>query len=366
MKKIISILCALTVMTGFCACGISETKPSEESTQNTIETQKLSYDCSYENLYFSLKYPSEWTSDGNDDRGIELSTKDGSYIYCRRLGPYESVEKMTADEFLYDELNELENSNIFENENEIKFVHFTDDSGDVEQYMCSSYEWIIKFEFSDFSEDNKNIITDFMNTVKIKRQKDNRKIITPKKTESPTLELTDSPTSTEKFTKAPTDPPTESAKAYKDGMFKVGTDMESGEYMLFSTSSSGYLCVSTDANEDDIIYNENFGNNLIATFSDGEYVKLSRCMAIPFDVIPDDISSLLNDYIDSGAMYKVGKNIPAGEYKLTSTTDIMGYYCIYSDSRFDNIIANDNFDNETYVNVSDGEYLLLSRCKIIE
>lgn len=164
-----------------------------------------------------------------------------------------------------------------------------------------------------------------------------------------------------------TEPTTEKVKSYQNGTFKVGTDIEAGEYMLLAAEDGGYLCVSSDANKDDIIYNEIFKNNLIATFFDGEYVELSRCIAVPFDVVPDDLNGLINDYIDYGAMYKVGENISAGEYKLKATSDnLKGYYCIYSSSRHDDIIANDNFDNETYVNVADGEYLLLSRCKIIE
>lgn len=159
----------------------------------------------------------------------------------------------------------------------------------------------------------------------------------------------------------------EKVPVYQSNMYKVGVDIDAGEYMLFAESElGGYVCVSSDANQDDIIYNDNFGNNLIATFEDGEYVDLSRCFAIPYDKVTADISELIKDYIDEGAMYKVGTNLEAGEYKLEATDDYGGYYCIYSDSRHDYIIANDNFDNNTYVSVSDGEYLLLSRCKIIE
>lgn len=153
--------------------------------------------------------------------------------------------------------------------------------------------------------------------------------------------------------------------AYPSGMYKVGSDMPAGEYMLYAESASGYLCVSSDANQDDIIFNENFGNNLIATFEEGEYVDLSRCIALKYDELPADIDESIEKYLDEGAMYKIGTNLKAGEYKLEATSEYGGYYCVYSSSRHDDIISNDNFDNNTYVNVSDGEYLLLSRCKII-
>lgn len=66
----------------------------------------------------------------------------------------------------------------------------------------------------------------------------------------------------------------------------------------------------------------------------------------------------------SEGTYKVGSEIPAGEYKLTTTTSVSGYYAILKDSSgTDNIIANDNFDNQSYVTVKDGQYLELNRCK---
>ena len=64
-------------------------------------------------------------------------------------------------------------------------------------------------------------------------------------------------------------------------------------------------------------------------------------------------------------MFKVGTHIPAGEYKIDSGTD-SGYYCIYSNSRQDSIIANDNFTGQNYVTVSDGQYLVLNRCNFTE
>jgi hypothetical protein len=64
-------------------------------------------------------------------------------------------------------------------------------------------------------------------------------------------------------------------------------------------------------------------------------------------------------------MYRAGRDIPAGEYKLTCD-DGMGYYCIYNDTNapFD-IVNNDLFDSSAYVTVKDGQYLVLSRCTAV-
>lgn len=190
-------------------------------------------------------------------------------------------------------------------------------------------------------------------------------------------------TTTEKVTEAPTEALTEKqteattkkkTKAYGEGMYKVGKDIPEGEYILYNTSSyDAYTCVSDDANQNDIIFNENFPSDLIITVYDDEFLDLSRCMAINLDELiegnedkTDTLIDVVSDRVDEGVMYKVGLMLDEGEYKLETTGKSSGYYCIYSDSRHDDIVANDNFDSSTYVEVSDGEYLLLSRCKIVE
>lgn len=145
---------------------------------------------------------------------------------------------------------------------------------------------------------------------------------------------------------------------YTQGNYKVGADIPAGEYVVFSSGDRGYFCVSSDSNQDDIIYNDNFDYNSIITINDGEYLELSRSYAIPITEKPDIEAS-------GAGMFKVGIHIPAGEYKLEATDD-RGYYCIYPDSRQDDIISNDNFEGQNYVTVTDGQYLVLSRCKFSE
>ena len=148
---------------------------------------------------------------------------------------------------------------------------------------------------------------------------------------------------------------------YEPGVHKVGLDIEAGEYVVLAISNSGYFCVSSDANGDDILFNDNFEINSIITVYDGEYLELSRCIAIK----SEDFYSLYTIKHDrGGVMLKVGIDIPAGEYKLLCESDISGYYCIYPDSRHDDILNNNNFENSAYVEVKEGQYLILSRCYI--
>ena len=168
---------------------------------------------------------------------------------------------------------------------------------------------------------------------------------------------------------------TDNSNVIEPGMYKVGKDIKAGTYMLFNARASmdAYMCVSSDANQDDIIFNENFGNNLIIKVKKGEYLELSGCLAASFKTLTrsdesiEKVLDMMSDRIDEGAMYLVGTTLEPGEYKLKRTDDgLGGYYCIYSDARHNDIVSNDYFDrNSTYVNVKKGDYLLLSNCKIV-
>lgn len=65
-------------------------------------------------------------------------------------------------------------------------------------------------------------------------------------------------------------------------------------------------------------------------------------------------------------MYKVGVDIPAGEYNVKADTGMTGYIEVSADASGDSIITNDLFDNNTYISVTDGQFLTLERCYILQ
>lgn len=149
---------------------------------------------------------------------------------------------------------------------------------------------------------------------------------------------------------------------YSEDYYKVGVDIPAGTYIAYPTSNyGGYYGIYSDANGDDIVANNNFDGQNYFTVSSGQYLDLTRCEARP-------VSQRLkveyeNGYLTEG-QYLVGVDVPAGEYKLTSTSDYGAYYALTSDGNSDNIISNDNFDNSRYVYISNGQYLELVRCKM--
>lgn len=161
---------------------------------------------------------------------------------------------------------------------------------------------------------------------------------------------------------ASNDDPFEGMRTYDEGQYKVGRDFIAGEYVLLNTSDhSGYFAISSDANGRNTIANGLFEVNSIITVYDGEYLELSRCIAIEST---DFYSSYTIKTDRDGTMLKVGYDIMPGEYKLIAASGTSGYYSIYNDSRQTDIIDNSLFKNSAWVTVKYGQYIVLSRCHI--
>ena len=65
---------------------------------------------------------------------------------------------------------------------------------------------------------------------------------------------------------------------YKDGMYKVGTDIPAGEHQVESTKGMAYYEISTDSRHqiENIVTNNNFEGSNYITLEDGQYVTLSN------------------------------------------------------------------------------------------
>lgn len=61
------------------------------------------------------------------------------------------------------------------------------------------------------------------------------------------------------------------------------------------------------------------------------------------------------------SIYKVGVDIPAGKYKLFVTQG-RGYYGVCEDANCSDIIQNDNFNGQAYIDIHSGQFLELNRC----
>ena len=102
---------------------------------------------------------------------------------------------------------------------------------------------------------------------------------TPSTTPTPTPATTPAVTPTP--TPTPPPAPTPTVKTYKAGMYKIGSDMPSGEYVLIGSGSMSYFEVDKDSTGqmDSILANDTFGKRSIITVADGQYLKLAGSIA---------------------------------------------------------------------------------------
>lgn len=155
----------------------------------------------------------------------------------------------------------------------------------------------------------------------------------------------------------------EKSKAIKSGTYKVGTDLDAGEYLVVADAFMVNVEVSKDSTgtQDSIVFNATPSPraHIYATVQDGEFFKVDGGTIYP---VADAPSLIPNDGVYKNGQFKVGTDIPAGEYKyvLESTAGI-GYLEISSNSRHDltAIVSNDTPRSDGFITVSDGQYLTL-------
>lgn len=149
------------------------------------------------------------------------------------------------------------------------------------------------------------------------------------------------------------------------GMYKIGTDLDAGTYLIFGT---GYMALTKDSTGelDSIITNDNYINTRYIAVEDGEYFEFTDGEAYRVKDAPEISNN--GEFLDEG-MYRVGRDLDPGEYKVKSLTneEYSGYYEVCNGSRgtIDSIVTNDNFSGEKYITVKKGQYLKLSGCQLI-
>ena len=179
------------------------------------------------------------------------------------------------------------------------------------------------------------------------------------------LESASAPTPEPTSTPEPTPTPEpkkdfSNATKYKTCMYKVGKDIPAGEYFLvINSQSTAYLSLSSDSSGslDSIITNDNFGTFRYIQVADGQYLEVKRADIYLVDKKLPPITEVLEmgDAYMPG-MYKVGRDIPAGEYQIIPDSGSSAYYAVLSSSidSIDSIITNGNTEAAKYITVKEG------------
>lgn len=150
-------------------------------------------------------------------------------------------------------------------------------------------------------------------------------------------------------------------KTYSAGSYRVGTDIPAGEYKMTCTGSHAYYCVYPDAAKADILSNGNFTTCSYIKVSDGQLLEVKGATFL------DAAGAIPTTTVTGDGIYKIGFDLNPGQYNVVAQTGDMGYYSILStvDATVShNIVDNDNFEGNSFISVSNGQYLELSRSAI--
>lgn len=142
------------------------------------------------------------------------------------------------------------------------------------------------------------------------------------------------------------------------GEYLVGKDIPAGEYYVKCKGFNLYVEDAYDlsGNYNSIIYYvSSFGGSYV-TVKEGEYLKIYGGELYELDKAPKDKTE--DGYYRDG-MFKVGTDIPAGEYIVESSGT--GYVEISQDSRhsMNGIVNYDYFEGNKYIFLQEGQYLTL-------
>ncbi len=161
---------------------------------------------------------------------------------------------------------------------------------------------------------------------------------------------------------------------YSEGSYRVGTDIPAGEYLVYSTSGTQTaFCVAyKNADpfaEDATMRGVEALNPMYFTIRTGEIIEVEggNIMLAPKGAIarPDG-----NGAYDDTCMYKVGKDINPGKYKLVpDSADAEYAFIIYKDSFYDtsDMVVKENLEAKGTITVTlaSGQYIDFYGAKLV-
>lgn len=140
-----------------------------------------------------------------------------------------------------------------------------------------------------------------------------------------------------------------------EGDYRIGTDIEAGEYKIFAEENTGSVMLSEDLTFTDYTYLKNYEGSILIEVQDGQSLR-----------IRDGYGQRLQDIPPMGmegpigpGMYRVGIDIEAGKY-VTRPYGESGSYRLYLDIMMEESIAGGVFYDDYYIEAYEGEYLTLT------
>jgi hypothetical protein len=143
--------------------------------------------------------------------------------------------------------------------------------------------------------------------------------------------------------------------SYGDGIYLVGTDLDSGLYKGTANGGGGHWEISSDANAERYVASGDPTGQFYIKLTSGTYLRLSGVAIAEASKTAAD--PLLTSDISDGT-YRVGYDIGAGWYR-GAVDDHMGYWEVSKDANCQSLVANDYAMDAFEVKVKSGQYITL-------
>ena len=154
----------------------------------------------------------------------------------------------------------------------------------------------------------------------------------------------------------------------KNDYKEVGTDIEAGEYLIISDNSESYVEIAKDNTgaSESIVYNANLekDEHMYLTISDGQYLNIEDAEIYS---LADAPSIIPEDGVYQNGQFKVGTDIPAGEYTyIVDKNDGSAFVEVNKSSIYDvdNIVLSETPTVDGSITLTDGQYLTLQNVHI--
>ena len=160
----------------------------------------------------------------------------------------------------------------------------------------------------------------------------------------------------------------EDSNSVKSGYYKVGVDIDPGEYLIIAGDYYGYYECTLDRSGsiNSVVYNNVLMGNepSYITVNYGEYLKVDNSRMYK---IADAPSIKPSNNVYTAGQYKVGRDIPAGTYKV-SAVGANGTVQVNPKSRHnadDATLFESLYGGSLTITVENGDYIELTGAQII-
>lgn len=156
---------------------------------------------------------------------------------------------------------------------------------------------------------------------------------------------------------------------WTNGTFRCGSDFQEGDYFIISLCGGNAIYGVSDKPDDFPWVDNRLINNI--SVKNGQYVK------IPLGALLVHSEEIDTDNLQQYGIFLVGRDLPKGDYKITTITDLInneaayisniwGAYQICNGSPFNEPVkCQPLFESQYYLSVEDGQYIIINDAKMV-